>query len=246
MAVTRTINDETMNKVLQKVKYVPGSKMFVGDINKITGCSSKVVISAFNEVGKTVNMCKMVKNGECYGALMNLEPIEADDYQYTVKPDPKKKRNPKDVEKESELYITPLHESECGEMELMAFKIVAHGYYVKDVREPEEKQYDEDGNEILSRKHRGSRGSWFTVQDLFSRRFVTVMPQIWNNKGNKVQFDISCPDTVYYGRVKVSQNKTRIDPGLLYLNVYEAGPYHSHYAEEIQEKFFKKYMMIDK
>jgi hypothetical protein len=215
MTLTKQINDDTMNHVLTKLKYVEGSKIYIGDANAITGSSARVIIEAFSELGKEVKRCKMVKNGQCYGALLNVEPIVAEDRNCTIRKDPKWTPPIPSVVREH--AVTPLAYSEFGKMEIMTFWVVANGSYIKDPKRD---------------KDRGYRGVWMVIEDTFGRRFVTVRPEHWDN--GKVNVDPS-NEGPYYGRVKISDNTTRIEPGLKYINLYEVELYDSAEASQLAD-----------
>jgi hypothetical protein len=199
----REINDETLNRVLSKLKWVEGSKIYSSDANLITGCTVPVILKAFEELGKPVELKKMIKNGECYRAILNVEPIEAQDRSVKIKKDPAWK--PPAETSTVELPVTEFTWSEFGEMELMIFRIVSKGKWTNINNE----RY-QDGRLV--------GGWWYAIEDIWGRQFVNVTKDTMRPK--KVHIDPSS-DGPYYGRVKISDNKTKYEQNLRYLNFYE-------------------------
>lgn len=213
--LNRKISDDVLNHVLSKLKWVEGSKIYTSDANKITGCTVPVILKAFEELGKPVEIKKMVKNGECYRAFLNVEPIEAQDRVVKIKKDPNWK--PAIENEYYDLPVTDFVYSDYGDMELMIFRIISRGRW----NNKDGERY-EDGRLV--------GGWWYALEDIWGRRYINVMKDIMRPKKVHILYDVDGP---YYGRVKISDNKTKYEENLRYLNMYEVELIGTKDAKEI-------------
>lgn len=212
----REPTDEALNKVLTLLKWVEGSKIYSSDANKITGCTVPVIVKAFEDLGKPVKLKKMIKNGECYRAILNVEPINAQDRNVVIRKDPKWR--PMVNTLKDPLPITDPILSDYGDDELMIFKIISSCRWTNNKNE----KYD-DGRLV--------GGWWYVIEDIWGRRFVNVHKDLW--KPAKVNISNPKVNDMYYGRVRISDNKTKYEPDSRYINFYEIEEYDSDAASDI-------------
>lgn len=226
MKIITKSSEEAFNVVLSKLKYSPGAKMLIGDANKITGCSSQVIEDAFKLLSEEtgVNMAierrKMVFNKCNYHALYNIEPINPSDAK-KIKYDPTVNLAPANT---WNYGITGLKHSYDGLNELTLFTVVYKNrfFYTK--------------NNKIKGESTTKTGDWMCIEDYYGRRFITVRPDLWHKDSKRCVFNAN-PEVWHYGRIKISENTTKYEPDLLYVNIYDCAPIETALSREIQEKY---------
>lgn len=220
MSLKNKPTEENLNHVLTKLKFVEGRKIYLTDANRITGCTLPVIMKAFEELGKPVLKKKMNKNGESYCAILNVEPILAEDRTCVIKTDPK--WIPPTIDKKiKELPVTPLINSDFGKHELSIFWIFHRGQAFTAVYKK-----DDNGDRVKVL----IRVDWYSICDNFGRQFVCVLRKDWDHKHVNIDKNFEGP---YYGRIKISDNKTKYERGQKYCNLYEVERYGTKDAQQI-------------